>query len=120
MLSPNPFSQRSRSSALRAAIGLSTMLVFRPDFGFTAQTGYESSTTLSASKILSPDLLSGPNHRVEERVYNDGYLNTYRVGSKFGTFVAVSTPMLRKRINEINAIVRMEQIQGTKEFTASL
>ncbi len=120
MLSPNPFSQHSRCSALRAAIALSTMLVFRPNFGFTAQTGYESSTTLSASKILSPDLLSGPNHRVEERVYNDGYLNTYRVGSKFGTFVAVSTPMLRKRINEINARVRMEQIQGTKEFTASL
>jgi hypothetical protein len=120
VLSLNPFSQHRRSSALRAAIALSTMLVLRPNFGFAAQTGYESSTTLSASKILSPDLLSGPNHRVEERVYNDGYLNTYRVGSKFGTFVAVSTPMLRKRINEINAMVRMEQIQGTKEFTASL
>jgi hypothetical protein len=84
-----------------------------------AQAGYEPATTLSASQILPPDLLSGPNHLVEERVYNDGYLNTYRVGSKFGTFVAVSTPMLRKRISEINAMVRM-QIEGTKEFTSSL
>jgi hypothetical protein len=69
---------------------------------------------------LSPELLSGPHHRVEETVYNDGYLNRYTVLSKFGGFVAVSTPMLRKRISEINAMVRMEQIKGTKEFTASL
>lgn len=85
-----------------------------------AQTGDEPATILSASKILPPDLLSGPNHRVEERVYNDGYLNRYTVLSKFGGFVAVSTPMLRKRINEINALVRMEQIQGTKEYAASI
>jgi hypothetical protein len=47
-------------------------------------------------------------------------LNRYTVLSKFGGFVAVSTPMLRKRISEINAMVRMEQIEGTKEFTSSL
>ena len=85
-----------------------------------AEVRYEPATTLSAAKILPPDLLSGPNHRVEERVYNDGFLNRYTVLSKFGGFVAVSTPMLRKRIAEINAMVRMEQIQGTKEFAASM
>ena len=81
---------------------------------------YEAQAVLQASKILPPDVLAGPNHRVEERVYNDGYLNRYTVLSKFGGFVAVSTHMLRKRISEINAMVRMEQIQGTKEFIASL
>jgi hypothetical protein len=95
-------------------------LVLHDPIQVCAQTSFEPPATLSASKILSPDLLSGPNHRVEERVYNDGYLNTYRIGSKFGTFVAVSTPLLRKRITEINALVRMEQIEGTKEFTAAL
>lgn len=81
---------------------------------------YEAQAVLHASQILPPDLLSGPNHRVEERVYNDGYLNRYTVLSKFGGFTAVSTPLLRKRIGEINAMVRMEQIKNTKEFTASL
>ena len=95
-------------------------LVLHDPIQVCAQTRFEPPATLSASKILPPDLLSGPNHRVEERVYNDGYLNTYRIGSKFGTFVAVSTPMLRKRIGEINALVRMEQIEGTKEFTSAL
>jgi hypothetical protein len=98
---------------------LAAILTF-PASILAAQHGYEPPTTLNASQVLPPQLLAGPNHRVEERVYNDGYINRYTVISKFGGLVAVSTPMLRKRINEINAMVRMEQIQGTKEFAASM
>ena len=75
---------------------------------------------LSASKILPPELLSGPNHRVQERVTNDGYLNTYQIDSKFGTLTAVSTAILRKRIGEINAMVVMEKVQGSKEYVDSI
>src|SRR5262245_42564396 len=82
--------------------------------------GYETAAALQASKILPADLRSGSNYRVEERVTNDGYLNTYRIGSKFGTFTAVSTAMLRKRIGEVKALVVMEKIKGTTEFTNSL
>src|SRR4026209_2132661 len=77
---------------------------------------YEPPTTLNASQILPPDVLSGPNHRVEERVYNDGYLNTYRIGSKVGTFVAGSPPLLRKRNGEINALVRMGRSRARKNL----
>lgn len=112
--------KRYRATYLFLAVTLLAPWIHRPALTLAAQGAYEPPTTLNASQILPPDLLAGPNHRVEERVYNDGYLNTYRVGSKFGTFVAVSTPMLRKRISEINALVRMEQIEGTKEFTSSL
>ena len=99
---------------------LTALLIIPPAGELAAQGGFEPATTLSASKILPPEILVGPNHRVEERVYNDGYLNRYTVLSKFGGFVAVSTPMLRKRISEVNAMARMEQIKGTKEFTSSL
>ncbi|MGZ8496027.1 MAG: hypothetical protein ACXWWP_09030, partial [Candidatus Binatia bacterium] len=61
-------------------------------------------------------LLSGAHHRVQERVTNDGFLNTYQIDSKFGAFTAVSTAVLRKRIGEINAMVMMEKVQGTKEY----
>jgi hypothetical protein len=71
---------------------------------------------LSASKILPPALLSGPNHRVQERVNSDGIVNIYRIDSRFGTFSAVSTAMLRVRIQEINAMAVMDQLKGTKEF----
>lgn len=101
------------------ALALAATLAFQVKLAAAAQA-YEPAVVLKASQILPPELLAGPNHRVEESVYNDGYLNRYTVLSKFGGMVAVSTPMLRKRINEINAMVRMEQIEGTKEFTSSL
>lgn len=106
--------------SLRLTLLLTALLMIPPAGELGAQGAFEPSTTLNASKILPREILVGPNHRVDERVYNDGYLNRYTVLSKFGGFVAVSTPMLRKRINEINAMVRMEQIKGTKEFTSSL
>jgi hypothetical protein len=112
--------RRGSGSAWRLIVVLVGMLITQPAMTLAAQAGFEPPTTLNASQILPPDVLSGPHHRVEERVYNDGYLNRYTVLSKFGGFVAVSTPMLRKRISEINAMVRMKQIQGTKEFAASL
>jgi hypothetical protein len=109
-----------RRPSPRVILVVTALLMIAPAGKLGAQGAYEPSVTLSASKILPPELLVGPNHRVDERVYNDGYLNRYTVLSKFGGFVAVSTPMLRKRIGEINAMVRMEQIKGTKEFTSSL
>jgi hypothetical protein len=112
--------KRRRAARLFVAATLAIWSFDPATIILAAQAGYERSPTLSASRILPPDILSGPNHRVEENVYNDGYLNRYTVLSKFGGFVAVSTPMLRKRISEINAMVRMEQIKGTKEFGASL
>lgn len=111
------------STRLKYLRSISIALVFlisAPAVKLSAQSRYEAATVLNASQILPPDVLAGPNHRVQERVYNDGYLNRYTVDSKFGGFVAVSTPMLRKRIAEINALVRMEQIQNTKEYTAAI
>lgn len=99
---------------------LSVLLVLGPVPGTLAQERYEAPPVLSASKILPREILSGPNHAVEERVVNDGFLNTYRVNSKFGTFTAVSTATLRKRIGEINAMARMEQIKGSKEYAAAI
>jgi hypothetical protein len=100
-----------------SALVMVSLLGVLPAF---AQQGYEPAPVLSASKILPPELLSGPNHRVQERVTNDGYLNTYQIDSKFGTFTAVSNAVLRKRIGEINAMVVMEQVQGSKEYLDSI
>ncbi len=100
-----------------AVLGVMLLGAVLPVF---AQQPYESPAVLSASKILPPELLSGPNHRVQERVTSDGYLNIYQIDSKFGTFTAISTAVLRKRIGEINAMVMMEKIQGSKEYVDSI
>jgi len=85
-------------------------------FASAAQSGYESVPVLSASKILPPELVAGPNHRVQERVLNDGFLNIYTIDSKFGQFKAVSTALLKERIREINAMAAMDKLKGTKEY----
>ena len=84
-----------------------------------AQERYEKPATLRASEILPAELLSGTNFRVGEKVLNDGYLNHYKIYSKYGEFAAVSTAMLRKRIGEINAMADLEKVKGTKEFMSS-
>jgi len=84
------------------------------------QTGwgqdFEAPPTLSAAQILPASLVKGPNHTVDDRVLNDGYMNHYTIQSRFGQFEVVSTAKLRKRVDEITALVAMEQVKGTDVF----
>ena len=116
MVGSKHISQPCRRSAMRALIALSAILLLQPKLGFPAQAGYESLPVLSASKILPPELLSGPNHRVQERVVNDGFLNIYTIDSRFGQFKAVSTAVLKERVREINAMAAMDKLKGTNEY----
>jgi hypothetical protein len=103
----------------RRTWALATGLVLLHVLAMSA-SGYEAAQTLQAAKVLPPALRSGAHFRVDDTVANDGYLNTYRLTSTFGTFTAVSTAMLVKRIGEVNALVVMEQVKGTTEFTNAL
>jgi hypothetical protein len=104
-------------SIVNALVVVSLPGVVLPAF---AQKSYEPAPVLSASKILPPELLAGPHHRVQEKVINDSFLNTYQIDSKFGTFTAVTNAVLRKRIGEINAMVVMEKVQSSKEYVDSI
>ena len=81
---------------------------------------YENSAVLKASDILPPDVLSGPEHRVETNVKNDGFLNHYVLQSTYGTYEVVSDLLLKKRVHEIYAIKEMKKIStaGTLEDSA--
>jgi hypothetical protein len=81
-----------------------------------AQPAFESPPRFSASKILPANLLSGPNHRVDERVTNDGFMNHYLINSRFGPFKANSNGELRIRVSEINAIARLEEVSRSEQF----
>ncbi len=81
---------------------------------------YESPPVFQASEILPPALLSGPHHRVQEKITNDGYINRYTVESEFGTFAGVTSAKLRKRIREIEALHAMAEIRKTKVFRESV
>ncbi len=97
---------------LSALLGLGLCLMPHTGWG----QGFEAPPTLTASRILPADMVRGPNHTVDEQVLNDGYMNHYTIQSRFGQFEVVSTAKLRKRDDEITALVAMEQVEGTDVF----
>jgi len=112
--------QRHRVRGAGFAAFLLSMAIMPPLLALAAQTRYDAIPTFRASQILPPELLSGPNHRVQEQVKSDGIVNIYTINSPFGTFTAISTAMLRIRIHEIDAIAVMDKLKGTKEYADSL
>ncbi len=85
-----------------------------------AQQDFEAPPTFRASEFLPTELLAGPNHRTDEHVANDGFMNIYTVNSKFGAFTAKSNDELQLRIDEINAIARMEEWSESEQFLAGV
>ncbi len=76
-----------------------------------AQPGYELPKSLKAEQLLSDELRSGKHHRLESQIRNDGLFNDYVLISDFGRFEIKTTTLLKIRIQEINAIARMRQIE---------
>ena len=78
---------------------------------------YEIPPVFSANTLLTESLVSGPNHRVDDRVQNDGFLNHYVIQSPFGELDVASTVLLRKRVHEMNVIAELEAVSETDLFT---
>ncbi|MEM7024716.1 MAG: hypothetical protein AAF637_19375 [Pseudomonadota bacterium] len=78
---------------------------------------YEAAPVFQASEILPADLISGPGFEVQPEVPNDGYVNLYEVRTPEGKKVEVqSTELLKIRIQELNALVQMNELAGTSVF----
>jgi hypothetical protein len=78
--------------------------------------GFEVSPQRRASELLPADLLSGPYHRVDERVVIAVFDNLYVISSDYGDFEARGDPMLKTRIREIEALAAMSEMSKTAEF----
>ena len=72
-----------------------------PAVSSAQNAGYENSAVLKAAEIFPPDVLSGPDHRVEATVKNDGFLNHYVLQSTYGTYEVVSGFLLKKRVHQL-------------------
>ena len=83
----------------------------------TAQAaGFEVSPQRRASELLPADLLSGPYHRVDERVVTGVFSNHYVISSDFGDFEVRGDQMLQARIREIEVLAAMSEMSKTAEF----
>jgi hypothetical protein len=105
-----------------------SLLLFLLPGGLSAQTtsktngasAFEVPPVFNAAQSLSPDLLSGPHHRVREMAPSDGFLIHYTVDSDFGVYNCVGTRELERRIAEIGAIARLTEVSRGDLFAKGL
>ncbi|KHK02391.1 hypothetical protein [Desulfovibrio sp. TomC] len=103
---------------------LAAMLCLLPTLAAAAKPAPAEATetppTLSAASLLPEAVLLGPNHSVDDKVDNDGYINTYTLHSPKGDLRVESTALLYTRIKELNAAAAMGQVNAGAEIGKSV
>ncbi len=72
-------------------------------------TEYETPSILDARDIIDPEVLKGEHHTVLDEVIPFRYTHRFLITSPYGQFEAYGEDMLRIRLQEIQAIVTMEE-----------
>jgi hypothetical protein len=71
---------------------------------------------LQASRVLPAEVMTGSNYTVKAAVVSDGFVNTYDLDTSYGPLRVESTALLYKRVGELKALSRMEQLKGTDVY----
>lgn len=79
-----------------------------------------SPIVLHAKDVLPAKLIRGNNYVINDRVQNDGLINTYELKTPYGSVTVESTEQLMARINELNAIQVMAEMDRQKVFGDAL
>lgn len=77
---------------------------------------YEDTLTIKAQTIFQDTTLKGPHYTVQSSVTTDGFLTKTSITSDFGTFEAIGPGMLNIRLNEIDALVKLQTFEASEEF----
>ncbi|MDF0666136.1 MAG: hypothetical protein P0119_08685 [Nitrospira sp.] len=70
---------------------------------------YEVPEEEPAEQVLGPDLVVGPQYRVEDPILHDGYTNVYSLSSPHGRFVARGSTMFVRLRRELTAIADLHE-----------
>src|SRR5262245_1218788 len=81
-----------------------------------AASGFETEPVLNAKDLATPELLKGPHFTVDPKVPVKGFLERFTIRSTYGTFQANGLRMLPIRVNEVEAIAKLDDLSKTKEF----
>jgi hypothetical protein len=81
-----------------------------------APAGYETEPVLNAKDLAAADLLKGPHFTVDPKVPVKGFMERFTIQSPYGTFQASGQRMLPIRVNEVEAIAKLDDLSKTKEF----
>lgn len=77
---------------------------------------FESPQVLHVSEVLPPDVTEGPDHRIQDLVYNDGLLNRFDINSDYGFLSVEGSDLLKVRLQEIKALRQMEELKRTQLY----
>src|SRR6266542_1941446 len=81
-----------------------------------APAGYETEPGLNAKDLAVPELLQGPHFTVDPKVPVRGFLERFTIRSPYGTFEAHGLHMLPIRVNEVEALAKLDDLSKTKQF----
>jgi hypothetical protein len=77
---------------------------------------YEQPKVARASAILPKELRAGPNFRVDEKVFSDGYLYLFTVHSNYGDYRVRGVETLKTRVFELLVLNQLDEFTDTKVF----
>jgi len=84
-----------------------------------APPGYETEPVLNAKDLATPELLQGPHFTVDPSVPVKGFIERFTIRSSYGTFQANGLHMLPIRVNEVEALAKLDDLSKTKEFVTA-
>ncbi|MGH9465488.1 MAG: hypothetical protein ACRD0X_07550, partial [Thermoanaerobaculia bacterium] len=79
----------------------------------TSAADYESPPQLAVAQALPEGRPAGTAYQILDPVANDGFMNTYRLQSAFGTFEVEGRALLLVRGKEIEAMVELSELSKT-------
>ncbi len=76
----------------------------------------EAPPVFKASALLAPELLKGPHHHVAEPVKTEAYFHEFTVESDYGALQAVGMSQLRVRVQEVDALSKLDDVSKSEVF----
>src|SRR5882672_4032763 len=105
-----------RSAYIAALVATTLLIVGSAWTSALAQSGFETEPVLNAKDLAVPELLKGPHFTVDPKVPVKGFLERFTIRSPYGTFEAHGLHMLPIRVNEVEALAKLDDLSKTKEF----
>jgi len=116
----NTQSMQRRAASASACLLLSAILVASGPAAAQAKENFETAPALAGAELVPTALLKGPLHTVAEPVKLDGYFGAFVIESKFGQFSVAGANMLGVRVNELQAIEALQEVEKSQAFQDSL
>lgn len=88
--------------------------------GVSSGPAYEQPREYRAGAVLSPEMVKGKYHVVNDQVLYDGFFYHFNVQSDFGPFQVVSIRSLAVLIHELQAIAAMNQVKTSDTVVQSM